>query len=91
MDFALASNGASVMMATANDDNHPSENLLDGKDDTFWTTTGLFPHEVVIKLSKRESISKVRGHASFTTIRTPDVALRSPVERRTLQYEECRA
>lgn len=60
MDFALASNGASVMMATANDDNHPSENVLDGKDDTFWTTTGLFPHEVIIKLSKRESISKVR-------------------------------
>jgi hypothetical protein len=60
MDFALASNGASVMMATANDDNHPSENVLDGKDDTFWITTGLFPHELVIKLSKRESISKVR-------------------------------
>jgi hypothetical protein len=67
-NFALGENGAEVMMATANDDNFPSENMLDGKEDTFWTTTGLFPHEVVIKLAKRESISKVR-HA--TTAHSP--------------------
>mmetsp|Transcript_10892 Transcript_10892/g.18645 ORF Transcript_10892/g.18645 Transcript_10892/m.18645 type:complete len:133 (+) Transcript_10892:224-622(+) len=59
-DFALESNGGAVVMTTASDDYHPGENIVDGNDNTFWSTTGSYPHEFVIALEGKSKITKVK-------------------------------
>eukprot|EP00798_Chlamydomonas_sp_ICE-L_P029564 gene29564-5914_t len=59
LDYARAENGASIIMATAVDERFPPENLLDGKDSSFWMTTGMFPQEVVLALKKGVNVSKI--------------------------------
>mmetsp|Transcript_25670 Transcript_25670/g.35457 ORF Transcript_25670/g.35457 Transcript_25670/m.35457 type:complete len:132 (+) Transcript_25670:49-444(+) len=60
MDHALESSGASIVFATSADENYPGDNIIDGKESTFWSTTGLFPQELIIKLKDNVSISKVK-------------------------------
>ncbi|XP_041359177.1 intraflagellar transport protein 25 homolog [Gigantopelta aegis] len=66
-DVALASAGASVILATSSDDKYPPENMLDGNTETFWTTTGLFPQEFIIKFETVMTIEKV--HISSYNVR----------------------
>lgn len=58
-DFASQARGARVSMATCCDDTHPPECVIDGKEDTFWATTGLFPQEIVISLKHQQRLSRV--------------------------------
>ncbi|XP_063410633.1 intraflagellar transport protein 25 homolog [Mytilus trossulus] len=58
-DVALKSAGAQVVLATSSDDKYPPENIIDGDSETFWTTTGLFPQEFVIKFTSMMNMSKV--------------------------------
>jgi len=51
-------------MATASDDRYPPENILDGKENSFWVTTGLYPHEFVVELKEAASISKIKMWSS---------------------------
>eukprot|EP00906_Rhabdomonas_costata_P015757 RCo022608 len=37
-----------VLLATGNDDRFPPSNMVDGNEKTFWITTGMYPHEVLI-------------------------------------------
>jgi len=39
-------------MSTCSDIRHPPQNVLDGKDETFFATTGLYPQEIVVDLGK---------------------------------------
>ena len=59
-DVALASSGAKVVFATCCDDKHPFFNILDNNDSTFWSTTGMFPHEFVVELSGAAKVSKIK-------------------------------
>ncbi|XP_076441341.1 intraflagellar transport protein 25 homolog [Babylonia areolata] len=59
-DVALANGGAQIILSTSSDDAHPPEDMIDGKEETFWTTTGLFPQEVVIRFQALTSINKVQ-------------------------------
>ena len=63
-NLALESSGASVSLSTAWDKNHIAENVIDGKDDTFWTTTGLFPHELIISFATPISVQNVTVFSS---------------------------
>mmetsp|Transcript_40262 Transcript_40262/g.48796 ORF Transcript_40262/g.48796 Transcript_40262/m.48796 type:complete len:133 (+) Transcript_40262:233-631(+) len=63
-DLALDSNGATVVMATASDERYPPEHMLDGKESTFWSTTGLYPHEFIVALSEMSKLSKVKVWSS---------------------------
>lgn len=45
--------------ATSWDPQHPQERIIDGKESTFWSTTGMFPQEVVITLGARAHISRI--------------------------------
>ncbi|XP_055056053.1 intraflagellar transport protein 25 homolog [Misgurnus anguillicaudatus] len=49
LDAALSSYGAQVVLATSSDENYPPQNIIDGKTETFWISTGLFPQEFVIR------------------------------------------
>jgi len=46
-------------MASCVDERFPPENMLDGKDSTFWMTTGMFPQEFVLAMGKPIRVSKV--------------------------------
>eukprot|EP00854_Cymbomonas_tetramitiformis_P023685 gene23685-28705_t len=63
-DWALESNGATVISATASDDRFPADNIIDGKESTFWSTTGMYPHEFIVQMAESTKISKVKIWAS---------------------------
>jgi heat shock protein beta-11 len=58
-DYAREENGGSVVMASCTDERFPPEAMLDGKDSTFWMTSGMFPQEFVLALSKTVTVSKI--------------------------------
>ncbi|WZN62672.1 intraflagellar transport protein 25 [Chloropicon roscoffensis] len=58
-DYAEQSRGTYVSMATCCDDGHPPECVIDGNPKTFWSTTGLFPQEIVLTLKDQTRISRV--------------------------------
>ena len=59
-DVASASAGARVVAATCCDDKHSFFNVLDNDEATFWSTTGMYPHELVVQLANPAKISKVK-------------------------------
>ncbi|GLC38550.1 Intraflagellar transport protein 25 [Pleodorina starrii] len=58
-DYAREENGGLIVMASCSDERFPPENMLDGKDNTFWITTGMFPQEFVLKLESCIRVSKI--------------------------------
>ncbi|XP_058031158.1 intraflagellar transport protein 25 homolog isoform X3 [Ahaetulla prasina] len=58
-DYCLSSEGADVILATSSDEIYPAENVIDGRSETFWTTTGMFPQEFIISFHKCVTISKL--------------------------------
>ncbi|XP_059162858.1 intraflagellar transport protein 25 homolog [Physella acuta] len=58
-DVALSSAGAHIALATSSDDKHPPENIIDGNSETFWSTTGMFPQEVVIRFQTLMKITNI--------------------------------
>ncbi|CAN8217215.1 unnamed protein product [Coccothraustes coccothraustes] len=58
-DWCRSSAGAVLVLATSSDAEHPAESVADGSSKTFWTTTGMFPQELIIGFPKCVKISKV--------------------------------
>ncbi|GAX73325.1 hypothetical protein CEUSTIGMA_g779.t1 [Chlamydomonas eustigma] len=58
-DYAREENGTTVIMATSQDERYPPENMLDGKEGTFWVTTGCFPQEFVLAFAKPIQITQI--------------------------------
>ena len=58
-NVALLQNGARVPLCTANNEEHPAANILDGSSSTFWLSTGLFPQEIIISLSKASLVTSI--------------------------------
>ena len=58
-NLALDSAGAEVVAVTAFDPARPKDNMIDGDLGTFWSTTGLFPQEVVVKLSGESHVTSI--------------------------------
>uniref|UniRef100_A0A673L1S4 Intraflagellar transport protein 25 homolog n=1 Tax=Sinocyclocheilus rhinocerous TaxID=307959 RepID=A0A673L1S4_9TELE len=63
LDAALSSYGAQVVLATSSDENHPPENIIDGKTETFWISTGMFPQEFIIRFPDNMKIFTVSIHS----------------------------
>ncbi|XP_064625367.1 intraflagellar transport protein 25 homolog [Lineus longissimus] len=59
-DVALGDAGAQVVLVTASDERFPPENIIDGKSDTFWSTTGMFPQEFVISFTSLMNINSIK-------------------------------
>ncbi|XP_072172908.1 intraflagellar transport protein 25 homolog isoform X1 [Diadema setosum] len=59
-DVALAEAGAQVPLATSSDENFPPENIIDGKLETFWATTGLFPQEFIISFTTMICMDQIK-------------------------------
>lgn len=58
-DYAREETGSQVVMCSCLDDRYPAENMLDGKESTFWITTGCFPQEFVLKLAKPVQVTQI--------------------------------
>ena len=58
-NLALDSAGAEVVAVTCFDPARPKDNMIDGDLGTFWSTTGLFPQEVVVKLSGESHVTSI--------------------------------
>ncbi|KAL3868808.1 hypothetical protein ACJMK2_041567 [Sinanodonta woodiana] len=58
-DVASKSAGAQIVLATSCDDRYPPENIIDGSDETFWPTTGLFPQEFVLTFSSMMDVKRI--------------------------------
>ncbi|CAM4539410.1 unnamed protein product [Leuciscus chuanchicus] len=63
LDAALSSYGAQVVLAISSDENHPPENIIDGKTETFWISTGMFPQEFIIRFPDNMNIITVSIHS----------------------------
>ncbi|CAL1265442.1 unnamed protein product [Larinioides sclopetarius] len=63
LDLGNTASGAQVVMASSNDARFPPSNMLDGKLDTFWTTTGLYPQTFIIALSETADVKNVTVHS----------------------------
>lgn len=53
------SSSAEVVFSTSFDDKYPPNNALSSNNSMFWSTTGLYPQEVVLSLPQAKSISEV--------------------------------
>ena len=60
MELADPAEGASVAVATAYDERFPCDTVIDGDPRTFWTTTGSYPHELVVQLGGTSSLETVQ-------------------------------
>lgn len=49
---------AEIIFSTSYDDKHSPQNVL-SKDPSFWTTTGLYPQELVIQLQAEKSLNLI--------------------------------
>ena len=59
-DIALGSAGATVSLASSSDSKFAPENIIDGKSDTFWLTTGMFPQEFVVTFASAMTVNSVK-------------------------------
>lgn len=46
-------------MASCADDRYPPDNVLDGKDSSFWISTGMYPQEFVVMLDSVVTVTKI--------------------------------
>lgn len=50
---------AEVIFSTSYDDKYPPHNILDSSNSIFWTSTGLYPQEIVLSLSQARVINEI--------------------------------
>eukprot|EP00949_MAST-11_sp_MAST-11-sp1_P004929 g4929.t1 len=59
-DLASEHQGGSVVSASSYDNDHPPSLIVDGNDHTFWSSTGMYPQEFVIKLGSTSQITRIK-------------------------------
>ena len=52
--------GGQVICSTSFDALHPPELVIDGSDHTFWSSTGMFPQEFIVKLGSTAQVTRVK-------------------------------
>ncbi|XP_068809311.1 intraflagellar transport protein 25 homolog isoform X2 [Struthio camelus] len=84
-DWCLSSAGAALVLATSSDEKHPPENMVDGRSETFWTTTGMFPQEFIIGFPACVKVRKVAVQCYLVrTLRIERSVSKEPVD-----FEQC--
>ena len=58
-DLAHPSAGASILSATSYDMMHTPESIIDGNAGSFWSTTGSYPQEFVLKLGTESDVEGI--------------------------------
>eukprot|EP00397_Hematodinium_sp_SG-2012_P069057 GEMP01115912.1.p1 GENE.GEMP01115912.1~~GEMP01115912.1.p1 ORF type:complete len:138 (+),score=16.56 GEMP01115912.1:27-416(+) len=71
--------GLDVVLTTSLDERFPAKNILDESDQTFWISTGLYPQEIILKVSSEGASIKVLK-AVCTNVRSLKVDFTSEPE-----------
>lgn len=82
-DVALSEAGAKVVLATSSDENYPPENMLDGKADSFWISTGMFPQEFIISFAGMMDVSKIK----LSSFHVRGLSIQRSVQQEPLDFE----
>lgn len=82
-DWASPSIGGKVLMATSLDDKHPPANVIDGREFTYWISTGLYPQEILLQLGHPAKVSDV--WLSTTNVRS--VCIEGCMEETAVSFE----
>mmetsp|Transcript_51984 Transcript_51984/g.137318 ORF Transcript_51984/g.137318 Transcript_51984/m.137318 type:complete len:213 (+) Transcript_51984:120-758(+) len=88
-DQACERSGGRVFFASSRDPGHPPENAIDGRDGTYWISTGLYPQEIILQVSRPTIVASVK--LTTTRVRAVTVEVSSeerPLNFRTLAEEE---
>ena len=59
-DLVAKKVGGKVLMVSSLDENHPGDHMIDGREDSYWISTGLYPQEILLQLSQRSQVSNVK-------------------------------
>lgn len=59
-DIGLSSAGTTVSLASSADPSFPPENIIDGKSETFWMSTGMFPQEFVVSFASLMDVNSIK-------------------------------
>eukprot|EP00746_Dinoflagellata_sp_MGD_P161262 gnl/MRDRNA2_/MRDRNA2_88342_c0_seq1.p2 gnl/MRDRNA2_/MRDRNA2_88342_c0~~gnl/MRDRNA2_/MRDRNA2_88342_c0_seq1.p2 ORF type:complete len:137 (-),score=30.78 gnl/MRDRNA2_/MRDRNA2_88342_c0_seq1:231-641(-) len=60
IDYASKAQGGKVLMVSSLDERHLGENIIDGSDNTYWISTGLYPQEVLVELGQPINASQIK-------------------------------
>ncbi|XP_038048430.1 intraflagellar transport protein 25 homolog [Patiria miniata] len=82
-DVALSGAGAKVVLTTSSDENYPPENMLDGKAESFWISTGMFPQEFVISFAGMMNVSKIK----LSCFHVRGLSIQRSVQKEPLDFE----
>jgi hypothetical protein len=58
IELATDTLGSAITAASSYDFKHPPSQIIDGKPNTYWLSTGLYPQEFILQLGKYLAISK---------------------------------
>jgi len=60
LDSGLKRAGGRIVLVSSLDPDHPGEGAIDGRLDSFWISTGMYPQEIILELSQPMLISGVQ-------------------------------
>ncbi|CAE8586309.1 unnamed protein product, partial [Polarella glacialis] len=79
-DLVSKKTGGKVLMVSSLDENHPSDNIIDGNDASYWMSTGLYPQEILFELSEASHVSNVKIFSTnIKSVRVESCAEDKPV------------
>ncbi|XP_015926225.1 intraflagellar transport protein 25 homolog [Parasteatoda tepidariorum] len=84
LDLVSNNEGVQIVMASSNDSRFPPRNILDGKSDTFWATTGLYPQCFVIGLSEPADVKSI----SISSYNVKDLRIEKSIKEDPIEFEE---
>ena len=58
-DLANPAAGGSILSATSFDMMHAPDSIIDGDPSSFWSTTGSYPQEFVLKLGTESDVESI--------------------------------
>mmetsp|Transcript_7933 Transcript_7933/g.17592 ORF Transcript_7933/g.17592 Transcript_7933/m.17592 type:complete len:125 (+) Transcript_7933:113-487(+) len=74
-----------VVMVSSLDETHPADNIMDGRDQTFWMSTGLYPQEILLQLPEPTRLSSIQlSTTNVKTVRVEGCSEDEPVNFKTL-------
>jgi len=89
LELASERAGGRVLMASCIDPAHPGESAIDGSDESYWMSTGLYPQELLLELGQTAAVLSVRVTSTHVRrLRIEGCQEESPVNFSVLADEE---
>uniref|UniRef100_A0A061QVC3 Heat shock protein beta-11 n=1 Tax=Tetraselmis sp. GSL018 TaxID=582737 RepID=A0A061QVC3_9CHLO len=83
-DVAAEGAGGKIVLATCYDERFPPENATDGKSNTFWVTTGLYPQEIIVEFDRVTNVTRV----TTTSVNVQKIIVEKSESKRPEKFEK---